>query len=40
MFDNDGTLRPEQSLYVQAFFALDRIKAHAPRQPAVVGEHA
>jgi phosphoglycolate phosphatase-like HAD superfamily hydrolase len=32
-FDNDGTLWAEQPLYVQLLFALDRIKALAPRHP-------
>jgi hypothetical protein len=32
-FDNDGTLWGEQPLYVQLFFALDRIKALAPEHP-------
>jgi phosphoglycolate phosphatase-like HAD superfamily hydrolase len=33
VFDNDGTLWAEQPVYVQAVFALDRIKALAPRHP-------
>jgi hypothetical protein len=33
VFDNDGTLWAEQPLYVQAAFALDRIKALAPQHP-------
>jgi len=33
VFDNDGTLWGEQPLYVQAKFALDRIKALAPSHP-------
>jgi hypothetical protein len=32
-FDNDGTLWAEQPLYFQLLFALDRIKALAPRHP-------
>ena len=32
-FDNDGTLWAEQPLYVQLLFALDRVKALAPRHP-------
>jgi phosphoserine phosphatase len=33
VFDNDGTLWSEQPVYVQFAFALDRIKALAPRHP-------
>lgn len=33
-FDNDGTLWCEKPLPVQLFFALDRVKALAPGQPA------
>jgi phosphoserine phosphatase len=33
VFDNDGTLWAEQPMYVQLFFALDRVKALAPRHP-------
>jgi hypothetical protein len=33
VFDNDGTLWAEQPLYFQLFFALDRVKALAPRHP-------
>jgi hypothetical protein len=33
VFDNDGTLWPEQPLYVQLAFALDRVKALAPKHP-------
>lgn len=33
VFDNDGTLWAEKPLYVQLFFALDRIKALAPDHP-------
>ncbi len=32
-FDNDGTLWAEKPLYVQLFFALDRIKELAPQHP-------
>ncbi|MCP8937310.1 haloacid dehalogenase-like hydrolase [Alsobacter sp. SYSU M60028] len=32
-FDNDGTLWPEQPVYTQLVFALDRIKALAPANP-------
>jgi hypothetical protein len=32
-FDNDGTLWAEQPMYVQAFFAVDRVKALARRHP-------
>jgi phosphoglycolate phosphatase-like HAD superfamily hydrolase len=32
-FDNDGTLWCEQPLYVQLLFALDRVKALAPKHP-------
>ncbi|WP_051677891.1 HAD family phosphatase [Bradyrhizobium sp. URHD0069] len=32
-FDNDGTLWIEQPMYVQLAFALDRVKAMAPRHP-------
>ena len=32
-FDNDGTLWCEQPMYVQLFFALDRVKALAPQHP-------
>lgn len=32
-FDNDGTLWPEQPMYFQLIFALDRIKALAPQHP-------
>ena len=30
-FDNDGTLWAEQPMYFQLIFALDRVKAMAPR---------
>jgi len=33
VFDNDGTLWPEQPAYVQAIFLLDRIKQLAPAHP-------
>ncbi len=33
VFDNDGTLWVEQPMYTQLAFALDRIKAEAPRHP-------
>jgi haloacid dehalogenase-like hydrolase/2'-5' RNA ligase superfamily protein len=33
VFDNDGTLWCEQPLPVQLFFALDRVKALAPKHP-------
>jgi phosphoserine phosphatase len=32
-FDNDGTLWIEQPMYVQLAFALDRVKAEAPKHP-------
>lgn len=32
-FDNDGTLWNEQPLYVQVVFALDQVKALAPKHP-------
>jgi phosphoserine phosphatase len=32
-FDNDGTLWAEQPMYFQLLFALDRVKALAPRHP-------
>jgi phosphoserine phosphatase len=32
-FDNDGTLWAEQPLYVQLFFAIDRVKALTPQHP-------
>lgn len=32
-FDNDGTLWTEQPMYVQMFFALDRVKLLAPQHP-------
>ncbi len=34
VFDNDGTLWCEQPMYVQLAFALDRVKALAPKHPA------
>jgi phosphoglycolate phosphatase-like HAD superfamily hydrolase len=33
VFDNDGTLWAEQPMYTQLAFALDRIKALAPKHP-------
>ncbi len=33
VFDNDGTLWSEQPIYVQFAFAIDRVKALAPRHP-------
>jgi hypothetical protein len=33
-FDNDGTLWSEQPMYFQLFFAIDRAKALAPKNPA------
>lgn len=33
VFDNDGTLWSEQPLYFQLAFAIDRVKALAPRHP-------
>ncbi|HET9448115.1 MAG TPA: haloacid dehalogenase-like hydrolase, partial [Steroidobacteraceae bacterium] len=33
VFDNDGTLWAEQPMYVQLLFALDRLRALAPRHP-------
>src|SRR5262245_5800546 len=33
VFDNDGTLWPEQPTYVQAAFLFDRIKQLAPEHP-------
>ena len=33
VFDNDGTLWTEQPMYVQLRFALDRVKALAPKHP-------
>ena len=33
VFDNDGTLWAEQPIYFQLLFALDRVKALAPRHP-------
>ncbi len=32
-FDNDGTLWAEQPMYAQLFFAIDRLKALAPKHP-------
>src|SRR5512139_3111339 len=33
VFDNDGTLWPEQPMYFQLAFILDRVKALAPQHP-------
>ena len=33
VFDNDGTLWAEQPMYFQLFFAVDRVKALAPKHP-------
>jgi phosphoserine phosphatase len=33
VFDNDGTLWAEQPMYFQLFFAIDRVKALAPKHP-------
>jgi phosphoglycolate phosphatase-like HAD superfamily hydrolase len=33
VFDNDGTLWGEQPMYVQLFFAIDRVRALAPKHP-------
>jgi hypothetical protein len=33
VFDNDGTLWPEQPVYFQLFFTLDRVRALAPDHP-------
>jgi phosphoserine phosphatase len=33
VFDNDGTLWAEQPAYFQLFFAMDRVRALAPRHP-------
>jgi hypothetical protein len=33
VFDNDGTLWPEQPMYFQLVFALDRVKTLAPQHP-------
>jgi hypothetical protein len=33
VFDNDGTLWAEQPMYFQGLFAIDRVKALAPRHP-------
>lgn len=33
VFDNDGTLWPEQPMYVQLAFALDRVRLLAPQHP-------
>jgi len=34
VFDNDGTLWSEQPIYFQILFAMDRVKALAPKNPA------
>jgi hypothetical protein len=33
VFDNDGTLWSEQPAYFQLLFAIDRVKALAPKHP-------
>jgi phosphoglycolate phosphatase-like HAD superfamily hydrolase len=33
VFDNDGTLWSEQPMYFQLFFAIDRVRALAPKHP-------
>jgi len=33
VFDNDGTLWSEQPAYFQLAFAIDRVKALAPKHP-------
>ncbi|MET0027267.1 MAG: HAD family hydrolase [Candidatus Thiodiazotropha sp.] len=33
VFDNDGTLWSEKPAYFQLFFAMDRVKAEAPKHP-------
>lgn len=33
VFDNDGTLWPEQPVYFQLLFAIDRVKEQAPQHP-------
>jgi hypothetical protein len=38
-FDNDGTLWAEQPMYVQAQFAIDRVKELAPSHPQWANEH-
>jgi phosphoglycolate phosphatase-like HAD superfamily hydrolase len=37
-FDNDGTLWCEQPVYFQVAFAMDRVKAIAPKDPKVAGK--
>jgi phosphoglycolate phosphatase-like HAD superfamily hydrolase len=37
-FDNDGTLWAEQPMYFQLLFALDRVKALAPKHPEWKGK--
>ena len=39
-FDNDGTLWAEQPIYFQFQFALDRVKALAPKHPEWKNETA
>jgi len=39
-FDNDGTLWAEQPIYFQFAFALERVKALAPKHPGVEDEAA
>jgi phosphoglycolate phosphatase-like HAD superfamily hydrolase len=38
VFDNDGTLWAEQPMYVQLFFAIDRVKSLAPQHPEWKGK--
>lgn len=38
-FDNDGTLWAEQPVYFQFLFALDRVKALAPKHPEWKDQH-
>src|SRR5688572_19840238 len=33
VFDNEGTLWPEQPIYFQMMYAIDRIKEMAPQHP-------
>jgi hypothetical protein len=40
VFDNDGTLWSEQPMYFQSAFALDRLKALAPKHPECKREAA
>ena len=39
-FDNDGTLWVEKPLYAQMFFALDRLRALAPKHPEWMSEES